>query len=106
MRQMLLQEKYPIFLAEIGKHETRHQTVDELVAYFEQCIAAHGKAQFIAVFDHRTHTRGIGGEIDPAIKAAVDVVFRPQSAQPAGTGRTTARHRHRRAGRPLRGELP
>lgn len=31
MEQTLLQEKYPIFVAEIGKHETHYQTVDELV---------------------------------------------------------------------------
>lgn len=30
---------------------------------------------FIGVFDHYAHTQGIGGEIDPDIKAAVDVIF-------------------------------
>ena len=33
MKQTLLQEKYPIFVAEIGKAETTYQTVDALVDY-------------------------------------------------------------------------
>jgi hypothetical protein len=75
MRQTLLQEKYPIFVAEIGKHETAYQTVDELVAYFKERITAHGKAQFIGVFDHFAHTEAIGGSIASDIRAAVDVIF-------------------------------
>lgn len=75
MKQTLLQEKYPIFVAEIGKHETRYQTVDELVQYFKERINAHGKAQFIGVFDHFAHTEAIGGNIASDIRAAVDVIF-------------------------------
>lgn len=62
-------------MAEIGKHETRYQTVDELVQYFKERIAAHGKAQFIGVFDHFAHTEAIGGNIASDIRAAVDVIF-------------------------------
>lgn len=75
MKQTLLQEKYPIFVAEIGKYETRYHTVDELVQYFKERIAAHGKAQFISVFDHFAHTKAIGGNIASDIRAAVDVIF-------------------------------
>lgn len=75
MKQTLLQEKYPIYVAEISKSETRYRSVDELVAYFKERIAAHGKAQFIGVFDHYAHTTAIGGNIAPEIKAAVDVIF-------------------------------
>jgi hypothetical protein len=35
MKQTLLQEKYPIFVAEIGKNETTYRSVDELVAYYQ-----------------------------------------------------------------------
>jgi hypothetical protein len=37
--------------------------------------AANPKVQFIGVFDHYAHTKRIEGEINPDIKAAVDVIF-------------------------------
>lgn len=75
MKQMLLQEKYPVFVAEIGKDETSCKTVDDVVARLKAKIAENPKVQFIAVFDHYAHTRAIGGEIAPDIQAAVDVIF-------------------------------
>lgn len=75
MKQTLLQEKYPVFVAEIGKDETACKTVDEVVAYLKDKIAANPKVKLIGVFDHHAHTRGIGGEINPDIRAAVDVIF-------------------------------
>ena len=75
MKQTLLQEKYPIFVAEIDKSETRCQSVDEVVGYLKEKIAANPKVQFIGVFDHYAHTKRIKGEIHPDIRAAVDVIF-------------------------------
>ncbi len=75
MKQTLLQQKYPIFVAEIGKTETRCTSVDDVVAYFKDRIAATPKVRFIEVFDHFAHTAGIGGTIAPEIGAAVDVIF-------------------------------
>lgn len=75
MKQTLLQEKYPIYVAEIDKAETQCQNVDEIVSYLKDKIAANPKVQFIGVFDHYAHTRRIEGEINPDIKAAVDVIF-------------------------------
>lgn len=75
MKQTLLQEKYPIFVAEIAKTETTYQTVDSLVDYYKAKIAENPKVHFIGVFDHYAHTRKIGGEIAAAITAAVDIVF-------------------------------
>jgi hypothetical protein len=75
MKQTLLQEKYPIFIAEIDKAETSCQNVNEVVSYLKQKIAANPKVQFIGVFDHYAHTQRIEGEINPEIKAAVDVIF-------------------------------
>jgi hypothetical protein len=75
MKQTLLQEKYPIFVAEIDKTETRCATVDDVVAYFKDRIAATPKVRFIEVFDHFAHTAAIGGMIAPEIRAAVDVIF-------------------------------
>lgn len=75
MKQTLLQEKYPVYVAEVGKQETTCQSVDDIVDYLKNRIAANEKVQFIGVFDHHAHTRNIGGEINPDIKAAVDVIF-------------------------------
>ena len=75
MKQTLLQEKYPIFIAEIDKSETRCRSVDEVVGYLKEKIAVNPKVQFIGVFDHYAHTKRIEGEINPDIKAAVDVIF-------------------------------
>ena len=75
MKQTLLQEKYPVFVAEIGKDETSRKSVDEVVSYFKDRIAEKERVQFIGVFDHYAHTKVIGGEINPDIQAAVDVIF-------------------------------
>jgi hypothetical protein len=75
MKQTLLQEKYPVFTAEIAKGETTCQTVDAVVDYLKAKIAGSPKVKFIGVFDHYAHTKGIGGEIAPDIRGAVDVIF-------------------------------
>lgn len=75
MKQTLLQEKYPIYVAEISKEESRFQNVDEIVDYLRGKIAENPKIQYIGLFDHLAHTRNIGGEINPDIRAAVDLIF-------------------------------
>ena len=75
MKQTLLQEKYPIFVAEIGKAETTYQTVDALVDYYKDKIAENPKVQFIGVFDHYAHTTKIGGPIVEGMTAAGDIIF-------------------------------
>ncbi|PKO41781.1 MAG: hypothetical protein CVU33_00350 [Betaproteobacteria bacterium HGW-Betaproteobacteria-6] len=75
MKQTMLQEKYPVFVAEIAKTETTYNTVDELIAYYKGKIAENPKVQFIGVFDHYAHTSKIGGPIVEGMKAAVDIIF-------------------------------
>lgn len=75
MKQSLLNEKYPVFSLEIGKHETRYQSIPALVDYYKAKIADNPKVQFLAVFDHFAHTSKIGGEIMPGLVGAVDIVF-------------------------------
>lgn len=75
MKQTLLQDKYPIFVAEIAKTETAFQTVDALVDYYKARIAENPKVHFIGVLDHYAHTSKIGGEIAAGITAAVDIIF-------------------------------
>lgn len=75
MKQTLLQQKYPIFVAEISKTETSLKNVDALVEYYKGKIAENPKVQFIGVFDHYAHTSKIGGDIVAGLTAAVDVIF-------------------------------
>ena len=75
MKQTLLQEKYPIFVAEVSKAETRYQTADALIDYYKGKIAENPKVQFIGVFDHFAHTTKIGGPIMEGMTAAVDIIF-------------------------------
>lgn len=75
MKQIMLQEKYPIYVAEIGKNETCYESLEEVVSYFQGKIAENAKVQYIGLFDHYAHTRNIGGEINPEIRSAVDVIF-------------------------------
>jgi len=75
MKQTLLNEKYPIFVAEIAKSETSFKTVDALVDYYKGKIAENPKVHFIGIFDHYAHTTKIGGDIVAGLTAAVDVIF-------------------------------
>ncbi len=75
MKQTLLQEKYPVYVLELDKAETDHASVESIVDYLKARIAENPRVQFIGVFDHLAHTRRIGGDIAPDIRAAVDVVF-------------------------------
>ena len=75
MKQLHFQEKYPITVVDIAKSETTYATVDAIADYFKACIAAAPRVSYIATFDHFAHTKAIGGDIAPAIQAAVNVVF-------------------------------
>jgi hypothetical protein len=75
MKQTMLQEKYPLYVAEISKSETACQTIDALIDYYKNKIAENPKVKFIGIFDHYAHTRSIGGDIAPGIVAAVDIIF-------------------------------
>ncbi|HOV03736.1 MAG TPA: hypothetical protein PLJ34_00650 [Hyphomicrobiales bacterium] len=75
MKQMLLQEKYPVFALELKKSETDMKTVDDIVEALKARIAEDERIAYIATFDHMDHTMGLGGEINPAIKDARNLVF-------------------------------
>lgn len=75
MKQVMLQDKYPVFVAEIAKSETTCENVGDMVTCLKAMISENPKVQFIGLFDHHAHTRSIGGEIDPSIRAAVNVLF-------------------------------
>lgn len=75
MKQTLLQEKYPVFVAEIDKSETTCKCVEDVAEYLKKRIAEKDKVAFIGLFDHYAHTKNIGGEINPDIQGALDVIF-------------------------------
>ena len=75
MKQSIFMEKYPIFTIEISKNESQYDTVETIIAYLKEQIAADPVASFIGEFDHYAHTESINGEINPEIKGAKMVVF-------------------------------
>ena len=76
MKQTLSQASYSTFSLEIEPGETRYRSVDEIIAYFRQCIEEHRTAHFIAEFDHHAHTRALPeGQIGDDILAAKLLIF-------------------------------
>ena len=75
MKQLHFQEKYPITVVEVGRSETTLETVQAIADYFKDCIAGTPRVSYLGSFDHFAHTTAIGGEIAPAIRAAMNVVF-------------------------------
>ena len=76
MKQTLLQEKYPVYTLELSKSETKHQSCDEIIAFFKARVDEHNVACYIAEFDHYAHTTALeDGEIEEGIIAAKNIVF-------------------------------
>ncbi|MCB1759943.1 MAG: hypothetical protein KDI68_09230 [Gammaproteobacteria bacterium] len=76
MKQLLLQERYPVFTLEVEKQETLFTSVDEILDHLKQQIDDNEIATFIAIFDHYSHTRSLThGQIDSAILDAKNIVF-------------------------------
>jgi hypothetical protein len=75
MKQLHFQEKYPITVMDVAKSETRFQSAAEIADYFRSHIDTVSDTVYIGTFDHFEHTKSIGGEIAPDIKAAMNVLF-------------------------------
>jgi hypothetical protein len=76
MKQILLQEKYPVFKLEIDKSETEYKSAQAVINYFKQLIDDHEVTRFIAEFDHYSHTKGLlNGQLDEAIIDARNIIF-------------------------------
>jgi len=75
MKKSIVLEKYPVFTLELQKNETHCQDLDAIVAYYQEKIEKHPIARFISLFDHYSHTKELGGEINPEIKNAKNLVF-------------------------------
>ncbi len=76
VKQTLLLEKYPVFVLELARSESRLGSVDEICAYFRERIEAHRCGQFIGVFDHYAHTCALPeGTVGDDVLAAKNVLF-------------------------------
>ena len=75
MQKTIFMDKYPVFTLTLDKSEIRYKNVGEIVAYFKAEIEAHPIAQFIAVFDHYSHTKALNGAIMEGLLDAQNVVF-------------------------------
>ncbi len=76
MKQLSLMEKYPVFVLEISKDETKYKSADEVVHYLKEKIYSHKIAEFIAVFEHYLHTKSLDeGVIAEGIIDAKNVIF-------------------------------
>lgn len=75
MKHIHFQEKYPLTVAEVAKAETTCRSAEDVAAYFRERIAATERVVYIGQFDHLAHTRAIGGEVAPDIRAAINVLF-------------------------------
>ena len=76
MKQLTFKEKFPVFTLEISKSESRFQTTDEIITYFQKKISDHPVAQFIAPFDHFSHTKSLeNAEIMEGLINAKNIIF-------------------------------
>jgi len=75
MKKTILMEKYPVHSLELLKNETRVASANEAIEYFKDKILKHPIAEFIAVFDHFSHTKKLGGEMVEGLLDAKNIVF-------------------------------
>ena len=76
MQQMILQEKYPVFLLDIEKKETHYKNVNEIIEFFKEKIDSHPVCKYIGEFDHYSHTKSLeNGEINPEINDCKLILF-------------------------------
>ena len=75
MHQIIIHEKFPVFIAKVDKSDCCFRTLDEVVDYFVKQVESHPVARLIGVFDHYAHTSALAdGEIAPGIVGAMNIV--------------------------------
>jgi len=69
-------DKYPVHSFIISKEETSFQTVDAILEHLKTLILEHPVANFIAIFDHFSHTNSLeDGVVHETIKDAKNLIF-------------------------------
>ena len=76
MQYTLFMNKYPTHHLDILKSKSTLKSVDEIIAFFSEKVAADPRACLISEFDHYAHTRSLPeGEIAEGIHAAKHLIF-------------------------------
>jgi len=76
MKQVVLQEKYPVFVLDVDKSETHYKSAGEIIEFFKERIDSHKICTYIGEFYHYKHTSSLpDGEIEPSIKDCKLVIF-------------------------------
>ncbi len=75
MKKTIFMEKYPVYTLEITKDETTYTNIEEILAHLKSLVDGHKIAKYIATFDHYEHTTSLGGDINPTIKDAQNLIF-------------------------------
>jgi len=83
VKKSIFMEKYPVYSLELLKSEITISSAKEAVEYFKEKIKNHPVAEFIAVFDHYSHTKKLNGPIMDGLLDAQNVVFCFGQAIPA-----------------------
>ncbi len=83
MKKTVFMDRYPVCSIEFLKSEMRFSNTREVVEYFKAKIHNHPVAEFIAVFDHYSHTKRLDGPIMDGLLNAQNIVFCFGQAIPA-----------------------
>ena len=75
MKKTVFMEKYPVYTLEILKSETTYNAVGDILLYLKNLVEEHKIAKYIATFNHYEHTSQLGGDINPDIKDAQNLIF-------------------------------
>lgn len=75
MKKTIFMDRYPVFTLELLKSEVSIKNVTEAIEYFKNKIDNHPIAQFIAIFDHYTHTKALNGSIMEGLLDAQNIIF-------------------------------
>ncbi len=68
-------DKFPVLSLEVAKANSKFNSTHEIVEFFKSKIESHPVASFIAVFDHFSHTKKLGGAMVDGLIDAKNVVF-------------------------------
>jgi len=83
MKKTLFLDQYPIHSLTLMKEDARYKTMAHIIDYFKEKINAHPVAQFIAIFDHYSHTKSLNGDIMEGLKDVQNIIFCFGSAIPS-----------------------
>ena len=76
MEKVKFMENYNVYMKTILKANTTFQNVDEIMDHLKQKTEEHMAGEFIAIFDHYTHTKNLpNGEIAEDILDAKNFIF-------------------------------